>query len=330
MSKQLNIGVVIPSYNEGNDLIETLQAIFNQTSPFAEVIVVDDSLDGTEQLVQSTFGDKVKLVHRDSPQGRCSARNLGMQISTADVVVILNADVHLPPDFCATLKLKYSTENCDALGVELFIENTTHPYPRYLYAQHLGLKTDSIGWTEGFSVRRSFFLKTKGFPEGYPLSILAGEDAEWFFDLQRTGAKICSDFNLKVNTVMPEDWETIKSQIKGRASLRTWHFVYDKALLELLLRSIIKQSRRLFTLITVLPFILQVVRLWRNFNHGWNDILHYGKYQLYVDLLRTYQEWQDIRVFVKLHRQNGWNIFEIFFKPPSQLVSKTPVNELLC
>lgn len=161
---EISVGLVIPSYNEGNDLIDTLKTAFYQSSPFEEVIVVDDSSDGTEKLVSFTFGDKVRLIHREQQLGRCSARNLGMQISTAEVIVILNADVRLPSNFCKELQQKYSLENCDALGVEVVITNNHHPYSRYLYAQHLTLKKQNIGWTEGFSVRRSAFLKPKVFP----------------------------------------------------------------------------------------------------------------------------------------------------------------------
>lgn len=330
MSKELSMGIVIPSYNEGNDLIDTLKSVLNQTTPFSEVIVVDDSSDGTEQLVSSTFGDKVRLIHRDRPQGRCSARNIGIQISTTDVVVILNADVHLPPNFCEQLKQKYNSESCDALAVDLVIKNTAHSYARYLYAHHLGLKRENIGWTEGFSVRRSAFVKTKGFPDGYPLPILAGEDGEFVFDLQRTGANLCFDFDLKVSTVMPEDWATIERQIRGRASLRTWHFVYDKSLGEIVLRSILKQARRLIRLFTVLPFIWQVVRLWIHFNQGWQDLVNYARYELYVEWLRSHQEWLDIGAFLKLHQRNGWNVLDVLLRPPSQLIAKNSVNEPLC
>jgi glycosyltransferase involved in cell wall biosynthesis len=326
MSKNLSFGIVIPSYNEGKDLTDTLRTVLNQTSPFAEVIVVDDSSDGTEQLVSSTFGDKVKLIHRERPLGRCSARNLGMQISTADVVVILNADVHLPPNFCEQLKQNYMSKNCDALGVEVVITNTHHQYARYLYAQHLGLTRRDIGWTEGFSVRRSAFLKIRGFPDGYPLPILAGEDGEFFFDLQRIGANICFDFDLKVSTVMPEDWRTIESQIRGRASLRTWHFVYDQSLLELLVRCLIKQVSRLMGVLAVLPLMWRLFRLWRNLNNGWKDLVNYAKYELILESLRSHQEWLDLLSFFKIHRQNGWSVIDILLKPPSQLVAKTFVN----
>jgi glycosyltransferase involved in cell wall biosynthesis len=327
MNKEISIGVVIPSYNEGNDLIDTLQTIFNQTSQFLEVIIVDDSSDGTELLVSSIFGSKVNLIHRDSPLGRCSARNLGIQVSTTEVIVILNADVRLPPDFCEKLQKKYSLEDCDALGVEVVITNTHYPYPRYLYAQHLSLKRQNIGWTEGFSIKRSAFMKTKGFPDGYPLPILAGEDGELVFDLQRTGAKICFDFDLKVTTIMPEDWKIIENQIRGRASLRTLYFVYDKSLLSLFARSILKQIIRLIILISLIPFCWQVFWIWNHFHQDERDLLHYARFILYEKWLRSHQEWSDLNTFLRLQLKNRNEIIDVVIKRPSQLSITNIIGE---
>jgi glycosyltransferase involved in cell wall biosynthesis len=324
---ELTVGVVIPSYNEGQDLINTLTSLFEQTLSFSEIIVVDDSSDGTDQLVQSTFGDQVKLIHRDRPLGRCSARNLGMQIATADVVVILNADVCLPANFCEQLKGKYSSQDIDALGVDLAITNLEHPYPRYLYAHHLCQPPQKIGWTEGFSVRRLAFLKTRGFPDGFLLPILAGEDAEFFFDLQRTDAKIAFDFELKVSTVMPVDFATIVSQIRGRASLRTLHFIYEKSMIQLFVRSILKQLYRLFLLLTIFPFCWQVFRLWNRFNQGWQDLIYYAQYELLVAWLRSYQEWSDLFRFFRLYLQKGWHLWDVLLKKPAQLLPFTDAGK---
>jgi glycosyltransferase involved in cell wall biosynthesis len=321
VNQDMRVGVVIPSYNEGNDLIETLRSVLNQSCPFIEVIVVDDSSDGTDRLVTETFGERVRLIHRDSPQGRCSARNIGVRLSTAEIVIILNADVCLPFNFCERIQAKYREENCDALGVETIITNVDHPYPRYLQALHSGYPKEKLGWTEGFSVRRSAFLKTKGFPDGFPVPILAGEDGEFVFDLLRTGAKLAFDLDLKVTTVMPQDARTIERQNRDRASLRTWHFIYEQPLWKLLLRSIAKQILRVLTLITVLPFIWRVVQRWSYFNHGWGDLLQYARYELYIEWLKTDQEWSDLVSLAKLHRQNHWTFSDIFFKPPSQLTT---------
>jgi glycosyltransferase involved in cell wall biosynthesis len=316
---QVTIGVVIPSYNEGQDLIETLNTLLNQTIPFKEIIVVDDSSDETNILVEQTFGEQVILIHREGKLGRCSARNVGIHNCSSDVVVILNADVSLPSNFCEQLMAKYTSTDCDALGLGLVITNTRHPYARYLYALHLSTDKKKILWTEGFSVRRSCFFKTKGFPDNYPMSIVAGEDGEFCFDLQRNGAKICLDFNIKVFTVMPEDPKVIEEQMKGRASLRTWHFVYDKSIVWMMGRSILKQVYRLISVMILLPLLNKVFFLWRHYNQGLIDLCYYAKYEIYIYWLQTCQEWEDIFRFTNLYRSKGIKISKFLFCPPSQL-----------
>lgn len=326
MTQKLTIGVVIPSYNEGDDLVQTLHTIFSQTILFNEVIIVDDSSDGTDILVSETFGSKVKLIHREQQLGRCSARNVGINLSSSEIIVILNADISLPYNFCEKLIDKYSQCDCDALGVDSFITNTEHPYARYLEALHRSVSKEKILWTEGFSVRRSSFLKTKGFPDGYPLSILAGEDGEFCFELQRSGAKICLDFDLKVSTVMPEDPKIIEDQIRGRASLRAWHFIYDKSIAWLIWHSILKQIRRFIFILLIIPFASRVIFLWQKYNHGLIDLWYYGKYEAYIDWLRTAQEWEDIFRFYNLYRKEGKKFSDILFFPPSQLIPKLEQN----
>lgn len=322
MSQLLTISVVIPSYNEGEDLIQTLHTIFSQSVLFDEVIVVDDSSDGTDILVKETFADKVKLIHREKKLGRCSARNVGITLSSCEVVVILNADVSLPNNFCKQLKDKYLSSNCDALGVDLVITNTEHDYARYLYALHLSANKEEILWTEGFSVRRSAFLKTQGFPDGYPLSILAGEDGEFCFALQRNGANICLDFDIKVSTIMPEEPKIIEDQIRGRASLRTWHFIYDKSILELILRSFAKQIYRAISIIVIVPFVYRLVFIWKYYNHGLIDLWNYARHEVYINWLRTCQEYQDVSTFYKLYKRQGIKLTDIISLPPSQLIHK--------
>ena len=92
--------VLIPCYNEEEDIGRTLDAIVQLEGDW-ECLIVDDSSDGTWQRVYETGAHSIFYVRPLYPDGRCGARNLGMQVlkESCDVLVILNADVLLPPDF---------------------------------------------------------------------------------------------------------------------------------------------------------------------------------------------------------------------------------------
>jgi glycosyltransferase involved in cell wall biosynthesis len=89
------VSVVIPMYQAGAWIMETLESVTSQTHPWVETIVVDDgSLDRGADLV-SVFAESaerpVRLV-RTTNKGVAAARNLGIAESSGAYVALLDAD----------------------------------------------------------------------------------------------------------------------------------------------------------------------------------------------------------------------------------------------
>lgn len=64
--------VIIPTYNEKENIEKIIMAVVRQTEPFHVLIVDDGSPDGTAEIVkklQSTLTDEVHLLERESKQG---------------------------------------------------------------------------------------------------------------------------------------------------------------------------------------------------------------------------------------------------------------------
>ena len=77
----VTISVVIPAYNAGSLLGETLDSVLAQSHPAHEILVVDDgSTDDTAEVV-SKYGDAVRYLRQES-QGQAIARNTGIQAAT--------------------------------------------------------------------------------------------------------------------------------------------------------------------------------------------------------------------------------------------------------
>ena len=71
-----SVSVIIPVHNGARFIAETLKSILTQTTPPAEVIVVNDgSTDNSVSVIQE-FGDSVNLITTEN-RGGCAARNLG-------------------------------------------------------------------------------------------------------------------------------------------------------------------------------------------------------------------------------------------------------------
>ena len=88
----MKISAVIHTYNRRDLLAETLDAVFSQTRPLDEVLVVDDgSTDGTSNFIRDRYGDRIRLINREN--GGCeAAREHGVREASGDWVALCDSD----------------------------------------------------------------------------------------------------------------------------------------------------------------------------------------------------------------------------------------------
>jgi glycosyltransferase involved in cell wall biosynthesis len=87
----INVSVVIPTFNRADLISETINSIIDQSFPPAEIIVVDDgSVDDTEHVIAG-YGDKVQYV-KIKNSGVCKARNVGVSVANSDWIAFCDAD----------------------------------------------------------------------------------------------------------------------------------------------------------------------------------------------------------------------------------------------
>lgn len=91
------VSAVIPNYNYGRYLRESVESALEQTHPRMEVIVVDDGSTDDSLTVLKTFGDRI-IVLNGGHKGVSAARNLGITHSSGDFVAFLDADDRWRPD----------------------------------------------------------------------------------------------------------------------------------------------------------------------------------------------------------------------------------------
>ena len=98
------MSVVVPTYNDAPMLRLCLAHLAAQTlAPAAyEVVVVDDgATDDTPRVVEEAASGRVRIrgVRLDRNRGRSAARNAGIRAAGAPLVVFVDSDVLVPPDF---------------------------------------------------------------------------------------------------------------------------------------------------------------------------------------------------------------------------------------
>lgn len=97
------VSVVIVNWN-GKDLLpRCLEAVFAQTFPNREVIVVDNaSNDGSAEAAQASWRD-VRLLRLESNLGFAAANNLGARLAQGRWLALLNNDAFPHPDWLERL-----------------------------------------------------------------------------------------------------------------------------------------------------------------------------------------------------------------------------------
>jgi glycosyltransferase involved in cell wall biosynthesis len=93
------ISIVIPLYNAGRWILETLQSIRAQTFAQWEIVVVDDgSADDGPALVQAEAAREARIrFFRQANAGPAVARHFGAQQARGEWLIFLDADDLLPP-----------------------------------------------------------------------------------------------------------------------------------------------------------------------------------------------------------------------------------------
>jgi len=97
VSKRNRISVVIPCYNDGKYLPETLQSLADQTRPADEILVVNDGSTDPATLALLDQLPKHIRVHHQHNQGLGFARNNGIRETTGDLILALDSDDLIDP-----------------------------------------------------------------------------------------------------------------------------------------------------------------------------------------------------------------------------------------
>jgi GT2 family glycosyltransferase len=112
------ISVVIPNYNGVQLCPHTLPTVFNALSTLQlpyELLVVDDcSPDGSAAFLQKNFAD-VRVIANEKNSGFVLTANRAVRNAQYDIVLLLNSDVQLTPNYFES-QLKYF-EREDTFGV---------------------------------------------------------------------------------------------------------------------------------------------------------------------------------------------------------------------
>ena len=116
----MKYSIVIPTYNRADELRNTLISLAAIRSADSwEVIVVDNNCaDATPDVVRDALpGFPVPLTYVfEKVAGRCAALNAGIARASGEIIVTIDDDVRVEPDYLDQVGRAFATLNCDYIG----------------------------------------------------------------------------------------------------------------------------------------------------------------------------------------------------------------------
>lgn len=132
----MKVSIIVPVYKAEMYITECIESVLSQTYPDFELILIDDgSPDNSGNICDeyATKDNRIKVFHKKNG-GVSSARNLGIDKSSGDLITFLDADDKLLPN-CLDICVKKMAE--DQLDMLQFWNNRSRLYKKNIYNQPL-------------------------------------------------------------------------------------------------------------------------------------------------------------------------------------------------
>ncbi len=120
----MKISVIMPTYNDADSLVKTIESLLSQSYENFEVIIMDDgSTDNTKEIVNSIKDKRINYFYKEN-EDQLNAILSSLDKITGDYIYILHSDDLLPNNNFFEDSVKFMKENeCDAFIGDLIIIN---------------------------------------------------------------------------------------------------------------------------------------------------------------------------------------------------------------
>ena len=212
------ISLIIVTYNSAVLLPECLAAIASTTYPNYEVLVVDNaSSDGTPQLVAERY-PRVRLLPNSENIGFGRACNQGARAANGELLVFLNPDVVVTPDWLSILA-RHMADRPDA---GILCPQTLYPDQSPPNAAVPVADTAAVPGC-AMLVRRAAWQQLGGFDERF---FLYWEDTDLCWRAWLLGWRVLEDFEAYVyhergGSAASQRWDTELTKNSLRTYLKT-------------------------------------------------------------------------------------------------------------
>ena len=222
----LSVSVIVPAFNEAVTIEACLRGLAHQTYENLSALVVDDGSDDgtsatvTEAITRIGGSTPIALVRKNNG-GKASALNLGLRMTSSDVVVCVDADSVLAPDAIERIVEPFEDRTVGAVGGAVKVADS---------GTLLG-RQQAMEYIAGLGLQRAAFAHINA------VQVLPGAISAFRRDALRSVGGYSSD-------TMVEDFDvTVAVQAAGfRAVVQPRAVAHTEGVASL--RDLIKQRRR--------------------------------------------------------------------------------------
>jgi glycosyltransferase involved in cell wall biosynthesis len=199
MKNHSSISIVIPSYNSKKTIRQCLNSVLNQSYlNIEEVIVVDSSDDGTDDLIRELF-PTVKLVHLTQKTLPGAARNIGVKAVRSEYIAFTDTDCIVDYYWVENIMHKmakggYVVGGAIINGTPGSLSGTLG----YLNEFSFFMPEIKAGFVNGLATANICYRKCVFEKQQFPENHFAGEDTVFHWTLMDNGINLLFDPTIRV------------------------------------------------------------------------------------------------------------------------------------
>lgn len=233
------ISVIIPNFNYGNYIEETICSVINQNYQNLELIVIDGgSIDNSVEIIKK-YQSKINYWISESDAGQADAINRGLQVATGEYVAFINSDdTYLPNAFNEIFSSKKSLK-CDFIYGDVLIgENIINSKPNRTKKNDFNLfsliqfyySAAYIIPSQSVFIKREFLIKNN--VNSLNINLNYCMDLDWYCRISRCKPKVYKYQKIHSFFRTNENTKTVKQAKKMEEEALEIAFLYLKDLSE--------------------------------------------------------------------------------------------------
>ena len=116
------ISIIVPIYNEEENLRKCIESLINQTYKELEIILINDgSTDKSKEIIESFKDKRIIAIHKKNT-GISDTRNIGIGKSTGDYIMFVDSDDYLELNCIERLIETAEKENSEIVMFNYYLE----------------------------------------------------------------------------------------------------------------------------------------------------------------------------------------------------------------